>query len=240
MYTPRWLKVGAAAVVGIAAAVSLEAFTRPPQLVSVAVLKASVATMQAVPTADIQWTQVASPPPNAITPGESFAGLVASQTLAPGTILTSGDFTSPQANNLHPGEVQWLVPVSAAASGLPAVGQRVDVWSTVNNQYQMIAMGVRVVGLYTTQGGPISAPSATNPNTSGPGMVAMAVPSTALGTLLNVTSPYLVVDPNQPGFELVSSSASSSKAANTSIPVSPNVKPPKTSKSASLPSTHGG
>lgn len=239
MYTKKWLKVGAASVVGVAAAIALEAFAKPPHLVSVAVLTNSVASMQAVPSTDVHWMQVATPPTNAVTPGESYSGLVASQALPAGTVLTSNDFTSPQANNLHPGEVQWLVPVSAAASGLPTVGQRVDVWSAANNQYREVATGVRVIGLYTSGGGPVSAPSTTNPNASGPGMVALAVPNTALSTLLNAaSSPYLVVDPNQPAFQLLSASSVSSTSPTSPSSTSSSTKLKHHSKS--LPSTHGG
>ena len=214
IYLRYWLKLGTAALVATAAGTALVLFTRPPRLTSVAVLTETVPAMQAIPPQAVHWTRVASPPPDAVTPNVSWGALVASQALPPGTILTTGDFAAPQANGLHPGEVQWLVPVSAASSGLAAIGQRVDVWNNQGGTFQVVAYGVRVIGLYSSSGTPLSTASSAG---SGPGMVALAVPSTAMGTLLDVTSPYLVVDPNQAGFRLAAPPvvSSATSAAST-------------------------
>ena len=73
-------------------------------------------------------------------------------------------------------------------------------------------------------------------------MVALAVPSTAMGTLLDVTSPYLVVDPNQAGFRLaaptVVSSTTSAASTPSSAAHSTGSKPKRTS--APQPAGHSG
>lgn len=239
IYTRYWYKVGLAGVVAVAAGVSLVAFTRPPAMTTVAVLTQSVPAMQSIPKLAVHWTKVSSPPPNAITSNMSWGSLVASQSLAPGTVLTTADFSTPQANGLHPGEVQWLVPVSAASSGLPTLGQRVDVWNNNNGSFQAVAYGVRVIGLYSGSGGPVGGSSSTNPSASGPGMVGLAIPSVDMGTMLDVKSPYLVVDPNQAGFHLATPPVSTALIGSTaSSPTSARAN--KASKPATLPSGHGG
>lgn len=236
MYTRYWLKVGGAAGVAIAAGIALVAFTRPPALTTVGILTQSVPAMHRISKLDVHWTQVASPPSNAITPQMTWGTLVASQSLAPGTVLTSADFSTPQAQGLKPGEVQWLVPVSAASSGLPAVGQRVDVWANNNGTFQAMADGVRVIALYSGNGGPLVSASSTDPNASGPGMVALAVPTSSIATLLDVKSPYLIVDPNQSEFHLANATTPSgastpSQSAQTAL---------HHKSTPSLPSSKGG
>lgn len=233
MYMRYWLKVGAATVVALAAGSGLWVLTRPPALSKVAVVTTTIPAMHTVSPQAVHWVQVVSPPPQSITPNMVWSNLVASQTLAPGTMLTSADFTAPQANGLHSGEVQWLVPVSAAASGLPTVGQRVDVWSNQNGVFHPVASGARVVGLFSSNGGPVGATSSTNPNPTAPGMVSLAIPSGALGSLLDVASPYLVVDPNQAGFRLVGSTATMPAAAATSTTTTHTTAP-------ALPTQKGG
>lgn len=246
IYWQYWLKLGTATAVAAAAGTALFALTRPPTLTPVAVLTEAVSAMHAIPETAVHWTQVAAPPPNAVTPAMSWGALVAGQALAPGTILTTGDFAAPQANGLRPGEVQWLVPVSAASSGLAAIGQRVDVWDNRTGTYQAVAYGVRVIGLYSGSGTPMSSADSSG---SGPGMVALAVPSTAIGTLLDVAAPYLIVDPNQAGFRLAAPmgppSATTTSPARLSAASAASATPgPKsagsTSPAHSAPSTPKG
>lgn len=201
-YRRFWLKVGASVLVAGGTAGALIDTTRPPALHSVAVLTTRVSAMHAIPAMGVHWTAVASPPPHAITSASALTGLVAQHNLGPGTMLVMGDFTAPQVNHLKSGEVQWLVSVSAAASGLPTISQRVDVWSGTQGSYQEVAHGVRVVGLYTSSGKSVGSASHVSSGNSGSGLVALAVPTTALASLLNVTSPTLVVDPNAHQFTL--------------------------------------
>lgn len=201
MYRRFWIKLATSVVAAGGAMTALVGLSRPPALHEVAIVTHRVVAMHTIPSSAIHWTAVSSPPAHAVRSSAALVGLVAQQNLAPGTVLLTGDFTAPQRNHLRPGEVQWLVKVSAAASGLPAAGQRVDVWTTTGGAYRQVAGGVRVVGLYTSGGQPVGSSANTNTG-SGPGMVALAVPYAATGTLLNVSSPTLVIDPGMHQFAL--------------------------------------
>lgn len=246
IYTRYWMKVGIAAVLAIAAGGLLVGLTRPPVLSSVPVLTQSVNAMHPVPRSAVRWVAVKTPPPGALSRQAHWQVLVASQHLAPGTILTNTDFTAGQVDGLHPGEVQWLAPVSAAGSGLATIGQRVDVWSDVKGAFQLVATGVRVVGLYSSNGNAISASNNGSGSSSSTGMVALAVPQKDIGTFLDVSTPYLVVDPNQAHFQLASSGSLTGSSSLSLASTSPakahstaSTTAHKTAKSA-LPTTHGG
>lgn len=231
MYIRHGIKVGLAVLAAAGTGGALWTITRPPQMTPVAVLTKAVAPMRPVPVTAVHWMQVVDPPPQAITRHTVFGSWVAGQRLAPGTVLTTRDFTLPQSQGLHAGEVQWLVPVSAATSGLPTLDQRVDVWSKQNGTYHLVASGVRVIGLFTAGGGPINGASSSS---AAPGLVGLAVPSAAIGPLLNVPAPALVVDPNQFGFQLAASTAAASKTVPTPSPT------PSSRKTPALPSAKTG
>lgn len=238
IYTRYWMKVGLAAGIAVAAGAVLVGLSRPPVLTSVPVLTQSVNAMHSVPHSAIRWVAVKTPPPGALGRQAHWQVLVASQHLAPGTILTNTDFTAGQVDSLHPGEVQWLAPVSAAGSGLATIGQRVDVWSAVKGAFQLVATGVRVVGLYSSNGNAVSTSHSGSGSASSTGMVALAVPQTDMSTFLDISTPYLVVDPNHAQFHLASSSSSSS-STTASTPAKSSSATHKTAKSI-LPTTHGG
>ncbi|PSR23099.1 MAG: hypothetical protein C7B43_20365 [Sulfobacillus benefaciens] len=241
IYTRYWLKVGVAAGTALVAGGLLVGLTRPPVFHSVPVLTAAVKAMHPIPHNAVHWIQVKTAPPGALNRRVNWSALVASQSLAPGTILTNADFTAGQINGLHPGEVQWLAPVSAAGSGLATVGQRVDVWSDVKGSFQLVAYGVRVIGLYSSNGSAVAA-SNSGSGSSSTGMVALAVPQTSINTFLNVSTPYLVIDPNQTQFRLASAAAGSSSSTPTTSASSAKAKTRQTKKTAhsALPTTHGG
>ncbi len=222
IYTRYWLKLGTAAVAAGAAATALVAWTRPPAMTTVGVLVRTVPAMHGVSRSIVHWTRIQSPPANAITPAMSWGNLVAQHQLAAGTILTTTDFVTPQINALHAGEVQWLVPVSAASSGLPALGQRVDVWADHHSTFRVVAYGVRVIGLYARNG--------SNVSNAGPGLVALAVPHRAMKSLLDVPSPYLVVDPNHSSFQLASTASSAKPSLSAASALSRH--PASTTKTA--------
>jgi hypothetical protein len=224
-YTRYWVKVGIATVVAVAAGVTLVELTRPPVLKPVAVLTKPVEAMHSIPKGAVRWTKVTVSPSGALPPHVNWSSLVASQALVPGTILTNADFTAGQIDSLHPGEVQWLAPVTAVSGGLAVIGQRVDAWSDTKGSFQLIAYGVRVTGLYSSGGNAVTAAASSSNSGSSTGMVALAVPASAIGTFLNITTPYLVVDPNQPVFRLATAStrastkhASSTKNARAILP----------------------
>jgi len=247
-YPRYWIKVGVAATITIAAAAALITVTRPPHLIGVPVLTQSVTAMQSISPKAVHWMDVASPPPNAIASNTPLTDLVTQQALPAGTVLTTSDFTTNQNNGLHPAQIQWLVPVSGAASGLPEVGNRVDIWSLAGKTPQIVAYGVRVIGLYTNSGSsltqttPTSFATPTNTNASNIGLVGLAVPAHDLQQLLNLNAPYLVVDPNQTAFRLVGTSTPST--TTSSHPSTSSNKPGVThqakKKTSTLPAVHTG
>lgn len=244
IYTRYWIKVALAAATALTAGGLLVGLTRPPHLSSVPVLTISVNAMQTIPTNAVHWIPVKTVPKGALTSRVNWSGLVASQHLPAGTILTNTDFTTSLANGLHPGEVQWLAPVSAASSGLASVGQRVDVWSDDKGAFHLIAQGVRVIGLYSSSGSMVASTGSGSGSPTA-GMVGLAVPATHVSTFLNVSAPYLIVDPNQTAFHLTGGSTSS--AGSTTVSSSPHASHashPSTAKTkkktASLPASHGG
>lgn len=183
--------------------------TRPAALTSVAVVTQPVAAWTPLSPTSVAWLRVANPPAGAITQPQAMAHFITNAPLAAGTILTLNDNWSVNPNGLHAGEVQWIVPVTESTSGLAGVGQRVDVWDVANGQPILIAQGVRVIGLFTSNGQPIlastpaMAASSTGDSTNNPGSVglmALAVPAQDMSVLLGLANPAFVVDPNATHF----------------------------------------
>lgn len=238
MYWQYWAKVGVAAAVSGAAAAVLWWGTRPAPLQRVALLTAPVSAMAPLPARAIRWVRMAHPPAGALTAPGPWLNLAAGTSLPAGTILTAADLTPPQIQGLGPGEVQWLVTVNSATSGLPTVGERVDVWTVIGAHYAPVAYGVRVIGLYTSSGAPLTAASG-----QAPGLVALAVPERDIGALLAVTAPTLVVDPNQARFRLAGPPAPQQVPARRSV-ASGQPKPrqpaPRARRPAPLPGATTG
>jgi hypothetical protein len=236
----RWWQAAIALAVAFGATVTVSHLATPPATETVAFLTASVPQGDTIPASAVTWQPVVTPPTGALTwPERPLGPVVATVPLYAGQALTPADFTPASQAGLRPGEVAWLVPVSsAAASGLPNPGQRVDLWGAFGSGSAsgsspaappvLIATGVRVLGLYTSQGVPISlvgalAPAAA-PGTSGLsgqttaeslsssgasiGIVELAIPRADLGSLMAASNFSLVVDPGTSHFRLALPTAS--------------------------------
>nr|WP_014107008.1 hypothetical protein [Sulfobacillus thermotolerans]AEP14345.1 hypothetical protein [Sulfobacillus thermotolerans] len=215
----HWLKVGGAGLGAVAALVGAIAVVKPPPLTPVAVLKHSVDAMTPVPASAVTWVRMEHPPRGTVT---AWAGLpLAAQRLPAGTVLTVADFTSAtQAIGLKTGEVRYVVPITPT-SAVVTLGARVDVWSVPTatgssaTVPQELAQGVRVIGLYTAQGQPVSntatsggllSPNSGTPQT--PALAALAVPGAALPVLMAANpdqTALLIADPTQTQFGLLGS-----------------------------------
>jgi len=210
----RTIQVVAAVIVAVVAALFVHSLAAPPPTVWVPFLTAPVAAGQPVTAADVQWRQVIQPPPRALQAPTNPIGQIAHHNLLAGQALAAGDLGGLSPNGLKPGEVMWMAPVgSPAASGLPQIGQRVDVWAGVGSNSDsvsvpiLLAQGVRVIGLYTAAGLPVGAASSSGSLVSttpaGVGIIGLAVPRTDLAPLLAAQGLTFVVDPSTHAFALV-------------------------------------
>ena len=206
----RYLQIAAALVVAIGAGLFVHSLASPPPMVFVPFVAAPVAVGHRIAAADISWREVVNPPPGALEAPGNPVGQRARHALLPGQALSAHDLGGTSPTALKPGEVMWMAPVgSAAASGLPAIGQRVDVWSGVSTTGNgvsapvLLAAGARVVGLFSPTGLPLTSATA-NPsggnlvatsNAAAIGILGIAVPFRDLGTLLAGQGLTFVVDP---------------------------------------------
>jgi hypothetical protein len=206
----RYLQIAAALVVAILAGLFVHSLASPPPMVFVPFVAAPVAVGHRIAATDITWRDVVNPPPGALQAPSNPVGQRARHALLPGQALSANDLGGASPTALKPGEVMWMAPVgSAAASGLPAIGQRVDVWSGVNSNPNgvsapvLLAVGARVVGLFSSTGLPLTSATA-NPSggsfvstSTGAaiGILGIAVPFRDLGTLLAGQGLTFVVDP---------------------------------------------
>jgi len=220
--TTHWLKVGVAGLAAAAAVAGARALTAPPPLTPVAVVQKPVAALAPITAADLRWVPMEHPPTGVITPAAWRGDPLAAQALPAGTVLTAADLTTAaQAIGLKPGEVRYVVTITPA-SAVVSVGQRVDVWSlpgavesgaNAATAPMELAVGARVIGLYTQQGQPVgtaaTAPGGllSTPTGSGtPALAALAVPAYAVPQLMaeNPSQTVLLVeDPTMTRFALV-------------------------------------
>lgn len=226
----RYLQITAALLVAIGAGLFVHSLASPPPMVFVPFVAAPVAVGHRITATDISWRDVVNPPPGALESPANPVGQRARHTLLPGQALSAQDLGGASPTALKPGEVMWMAPVgSAAASGLPAIGDRVDVWSGIAGTSGgvsapvLMAAGARVVGLFSPAGLPLTSATATpsggsfvstsNSNTAAVGIIGIAVPFQDLATLLAAQGLTFVVDPSIHHFHLT---------APTSVP-SPKV-----------------
>ena len=219
----HWLKVGLTGIGAIAAVGAAAAWVKPPSLTPVAVLTHATAVLSPVTRADIRWVPMEHPPQGTIT---GWAGdPLAAQALLAGTVLTQADFTTAsQAVGLKAGEVRYVVAITPA-SAVITPGERVDIWSLPTNgggsgtaTPTELALGVRVLGLYTAQGVPVGmTPVSGGLLSSGtanqvPALAALAIPSDALPSIMAANpgqTVLLLQDPSQKRFALVTPSIAS-------------------------------
>lgn len=213
--TRRWIAAMLAALVAIGAGLYVAHLSAPPPTVWVPFVTAPVPAGTPVTAADIQWRQVIQPPATAFEAPASPVGLYATHALAPGEALAQSDVGAARQVGAKPGEVTWYATIaSASASGLATVGSRVDVWAGIGSNGsggaipQLLATGVRVLGLYTATGQPetpttTSGGSSLTPSTSTAGeLVALAVPAADMPIFLAAQGLALVVDPAHGRFHL--------------------------------------
>jgi hypothetical protein len=244
---PHWLKVGVTAAGGLLVLTAAKLFITPPPLTAVATIKHAVALDNPLTAHDIQWIPMVHPPANAITQPASLKNVVAAHTLQPGQSLVAQDVTLPMhMNGLRPDEVEWLVTLSGANSGVPYLGERVDVWNNPGTGTATeLARGVRIMALYTSNGTPINAGTVntqgnTTANSTNVGIVGLAVPYPVLQTLLPIVKPQLVPDPNVNQFTwIVNTPTTSTPPSSSSSPASGSTaKSAKSTKSSHSATTH--
>lgn len=252
-FNAHWVKVSLTGLGAVAAMGGAVALVKPPPLTPVAVLTHPVSALGSVPASAITWVRMEHPPTGTIT---RWTGVpLAAHNLTAGTVLTVSDFTTAaQAVGLKQGEVRYVVPITAA-SAITTIGSRVDVWSLPSNggsttaAPQELAVGVRVIGLYTAQGTPVGGTpssggllggSSTTPQA--PAMAALAVPGGELPNLMQANpgqTALLVDDPSQSQFALMmpSGSGSGSGTTSTSTSATPTTTTPATSTPSGQSST---
>lgn len=256
-FNAHWVKVSLTGLGAVAAMGGAVALVKPPPLVPVAVLTHPVSALGAMPASAVRWVRMENPPTGTIT---HWSGVpLAAHSLTAGTILTVSDFTSAaQAVGLKHGEVRYVVPITAA-SAVTTIGSRVDVWSLPANggstttAPQEMAVGVRVIGLYTSQGTPIGGTPSSGGLLGGssntpqaPAMAALAVPAGELPNLMQANpgqTVLLVDDPSQSQFALMmpsgsgATTTSASPGASSSPTVTSTTTPSSTSSTTSASTT---
>lgn len=211
----RYLQIVAALAVAIGAGLFVHSLASPPPTVFVPFVVAPVAAGQRIAAADVSWRPVEHPPATALRSPQTPVGQRARYPLVIGQALSAQDLGGIAPTALKAGEVMWMASVgSAAASGLPAIGQRVDVWAGIASGSNavsaptLMATGVRVVGLFSAAGTPVGAAGAGSAPLSGTatgsaiGIIGLAVPFHALATLLAIQGVTFVVDPSAHHFHL--------------------------------------
>lgn len=244
-----WFKVGLTGIGAVAAIAGASALVKPPPLTPVAVLAHPVAAMGRVPSKDIRWVRMEHPPTGTIT---RWTGTpLAAHALTTGTVLTVSDFTSTaQATGLKPNEVRYVVSITAA-SAVTTVGNRVDLWSlpasgsSGTSGPQELAIGVRVIGLYSSQGMPAGGSATSGGLLNGssstpqaPAMAALAVPADALPSIMSSNpgqTVLLVTDPSQSQFALMTPTSGSSMTPSGSTTTT---TPSSGTTTTTTPSSH--
>ncbi|MCY0885326.1 MAG: SAF domain-containing protein [Firmicutes bacterium] len=207
--------------------------TIPPARHTVLVLKAPVSAGEPVSPADVTTLTTLSAWPGALTTVPT--GQVARQALPADTPLLAADWTPAAAfHGLKPGEALWTVAVTPTSGALVQLGQRVEVWSTGPAGPRLWALGVRVVGLYSSSGTPLTTPGSSSlvggGSSSAAGLVALAVPANDLPEFLALTNPLLVTATDQPHFTLVapvSATATHSAGAGPASPAPTTARRPR-------------
>lgn len=194
----------AALVVAIVAFIALSSTTAKTKLVSVVTMTKPVGAGQVISSHDLGTMMVKAPAPaGMLTSTNRVAGEIAQVDLSAGQTLSSGEVAA-TFGGVPKGDVKVIVPVSAGQSGLAHAGNWVDVLgvakttkgSTTTANVVPLALGARVLGVYSQSGGPVVT---SGPNPAAPGLVSLAVtPSEAqaLVPYLSQSSDYwLVMDP---------------------------------------------
>lgn len=220
-WTARQGKMALTAAAGLAVMGIGALLLKPPPLTPVAVLTMAVGAHVPVSVKDITWVRMEHPPAGTVTAWAPQDQPRTTQALSAGTVLTTADFAPATALQVHPGEARYVVAITAPSAVVP-LGSRVDVWtaaisgSSTTGGTQELAVGARVVGLYTANGVAVTAPATPgilNDTTSVnvPTMAALAVPSAAVGVLMEDNpgqTVALVDDPAHHHFQLVVAPAS--------------------------------
>lgn len=215
----RVIKLAAGFLGGLVLLDVAHQMTIPPARHTVLVLKDPLSAGEPISSDDVTALTTFSVWPGALQ--SVPVGQVARTALPAGTPLLAADFTSAASfDGLKPGESLWTLAVTPTTGALVQPGQRVEVWSTGTAGPQLWAMGVRVVGIYSSSGTPITTGTGgglvSGQSNSAAGMVGLAVPSYDLPRFLALTSPLLVEATNQPHFTLVTPAP----APTTTTPVS--------------------
>lgn len=92
-------------------------------------------------------------PKNYYTDAPVVVGKKAAVALEPGTVMQPGMLVENAFNDLKPGEVAFALSVDdSAVAGFSKTGQVVEIWaSNVNMGSQLLATGVRVLGIETAK-----------------------------------------------------------------------------------------
>ncbi|AUW92619.1 hypothetical protein BXT84_00520 [Sulfobacillus thermotolerans] len=204
--------------------------TLPPHPHTVWVVKTAVSPGTPITPQTVTPLKTLSAWPHALTTVPT--GWVAKTALAPGQPLLASAVT-PAAGfrGLKAHEAVWTIPVSAVGSGMVQPGDRVDVWSDPQSQPTSgntastgfateWATGVRVLGIYSSSGTPVSGQTAI-------GIVTLAVPTSALPILLTIANPALVMTPAATHFALVVNTAPVSTTAPAPTKAAAHASRPK-------------
>lgn len=199
----------------------------PPARHQVLVLRVPLAAGTPITPTDVMTMTTASAWPGALS--KVPTGEVANTALAAGTPVLAADFV-PAADytGLKPGELLWTIPVTPTTGGLVRPGERVEVWST-NGVPHLWAVGVRVVGIYSSSGVPVTTVSSgglLGGGSGAVGMVGLAVPAADMATFLGINDPVLVQAGSSMSFTLITpapmpvhtASSSPSSASSVTIP----------------------
>lgn len=195
-----------ALIAAVVMAVLLMVTTSSPKVSQVLLVTQNVPAGAVVSSSDLGTVPVLQIPSGAVTSQSSVVGQIAQYPLFPGETLTSGAVGP--TYGLGKGLVSITIPVGAAQSALAGVGSLVDVFGfvTVNGQgattAQPLAIGVKVIGVYTTSAVPIvpqtNAPAGSSPGV--PGLMQLAVTPAQAESILPMlgqqgATVWLVADP---------------------------------------------
>lgn len=181
------LRGGGALLAALALAAFVLHSTARQRLYSVVAVTQSVPVGTQIADQDLGTLWTVAVPKGATVKASSAVGRYAQVPLYAGETLTAAQVGP--APHAGPGQVQLVVPVSAAQSALASVGDTVAVYASRAQTGQPLASvteivaGVRVLGAYTSAGAPIT-PQA--PGT--PALVALAVTPQEVAAILPYVS----------------------------------------------------
>jgi Flp pilus assembly protein CpaB len=203
---PRWLRALLALAAGLALFAVLLTRAQGHRLTRVPVLTVNLAPGDAVTPQDITWAGMVSPPPGLASAALLRSDPVAVIPLRSGQLVTATDVAPAPGFVPRPGEVALTVAVSGAASGLVTPGDRVDVWSMGTSASSTgnassggstggkaasgptpLLLGARVLAIATSSGAPVTSGASI-------GLVTLAVPASAVASVLAAPAVYLVPD----------------------------------------------